>query len=186
MNNGALSGELMTLSETAEYLKVAEKTVLRLIHKKEIPSVKIASQWRFDRGLVDRWILSRMNVSDPDGLTELILKDPDSVPISRLIKEEFIIPGLTPGTRENVLNQLVRPLFETGMVNAPEEYTGRLIERENMMSTSLGRGVAMPHIRNPKENSSSIPAVVLGICREGTQFIAGSNELVYLFFFNIY
>ena len=46
MDNKVLSGNLMTLSEIANYLKVAEKTVLRMIQKDEIPCVKIASQWR--------------------------------------------------------------------------------------------------------------------------------------------
>ena len=182
MAKNMLSGDLMTLSEMADYLKVAEKTVLRMIQKKEIPCVKIASQWRFDRGLIDQWILSRMNSAETDELTRLILDDPDTVPLSRLIPEKYILTGLDATDREEILHSLVTPLFKEGLVHDIDEYTERLLERENMMPTTLGRGIAMPHIRNPRENLSGTPAIVMGICPGGIAFAPGSSELTYVFF----
>ena len=182
MENNALSGNLMTLSEIAEYLKVAEKTVLRMIQKNEIPCVKIASQWRFDRGLIDNWIMDKMNNTKEDELTRLLQDDADSVPLARLTSEDFIITDLQPGSRESLLRQLSAPLAGAGMVKDHERFVRKLIEREEMISTSLGHGIAMPHIRNPKENSSGKPAVVVGVCREGTDFGAPDGTEVKLFF----
>ncbi|HEB11433.1 MAG TPA: DNA-binding protein, partial [Spirochaetales bacterium] len=45
--------DIMTLSEVAQYLKLAEKTVLRMVHRGSIPAVKIASQWRFLRSVIN-------------------------------------------------------------------------------------------------------------------------------------
>lgn len=182
MKNKALSGNLMTLAEIAGYLKVAEKTVLRMIQKDEIPCVKIASQWRFDKGLIDEWILGKMHRSNTDELTLLMQKDADSVPLSRLTAEEFILTDLAAGDPETVLHELSKPLVDAGLVDNHDLFVSKLISRENMISTSLGNGIAMPHIRNPKENTSSRPVVVIGICSEGIEFGAADGAPVKLFF----
>ena len=182
MEFNSLSGNLMTLSEIADYLKVAEKTVLRMIQKNEIPCVKIASQWRFDRGMIDKWIMDKMNNTGADELTRLMQDDAESVPLSRLTSEKFILTDLEPGDRADILTRLSAPLVEAGMVADHGKFVKKLIEREDMISTALGNGVAMPHIRNPRENSSGKPAVVIGICKEGTDFAAADGEKVRLFF----
>ena len=182
MEHNTLSGNLMTLSEIAEYLKVAEKTVLRMIQKNEIPCVKIASQWRFDRGLIDNWILDKMNNTGIDELTRLMQDDADSVPLSRLTSEDLIITDLQPGNREDILSELSKPLVEAGFVKNHDKFVQKLIEREDMISTALGKCIAMPHIRNPRENSTGKPAVVIGICRKGTDFGAADGSPIKLFF----
>ena len=182
MENITLSGNLMTLAEIAGYLKVAEKTVLRMIQKNEIPCVKIASQWRFDKGLIDEWIFNKMQRTSTDELTKLMQKDADSVPLSRLTSEEFIITDLQPGDPETVLRALSKPLADAGLVENHEQFVSKLISRENMISTAVGRGIAMPHIRNPIENTSSRPVIVIGICREGIEFGASDDAPVKLFF----
>lgn len=182
MDNKVLSGNLMTLSEIANYLKVAEKTVLRMIQKDEIPCVKIASQWRFDKGLIDKWIIDKMHRTDTDELTRLMQKDADSVPISRLTSEDFIVTDLEPGDPESVLRELSLPLVTAGLVHDHEQFVSKLLSRENMISTSIGEGYAMPHIRNPQENTSSRPVVVIGICREGIEFDAIDDQPVKVFF----
>jgi PTS system nitrogen regulatory IIA component len=182
MENREQSDSLMTLSDIAGYLKVAEKTVLRMIQKNEIPCVKIASQWRFDRKLIDEWIAGKMNKVEADELTLLMQEDAESVPLSRLVAEDFIITDLKPGSRKKILSELSMPLVKAGLVEDHERFVQKLIEREEMMSTCLGRGVAMPHIRNPQENMSSTPAIVVGICREGTVFDLAGDDPVRVFF----
>ncbi len=182
MENKVLSGNLLTLAEIANYLKVAEKTVLRMIQKDEIPCVKIASQWRFDKGLIDDWILNKMNTIHTDDLTNLMQMDPDSVPLSRLTSEEFILTELAPGDAESVLRALSKPLVEAGLVNDHDAFVIKLLSRENMISTGLGNGVAMPHIRNPRENTSHRPVIVIGICKDGIEFGAIDGKPVKLFF----
>jgi PTS system nitrogen regulatory IIA component len=182
MDNKVLSGNLLTLAEIANYLKVAEKTVLRMIQKDEIPCVKIASQWRFDKGLIDDWILNKMNTIHTDDLTNLMQIDPDSVPLSRLTSEEFILTDLVQGDAESVLRALSKPLVDAGLVNDHDAFVIKLLSRENMISTGLGNGVAMPHIRNPRENTSSRPVIVIGICKDGIEFGALDGKPVKLFF----
>ncbi len=48
--------EILTTKQLAEYLQMDEVTIYRLARKGQIPSVKIAGQWRFKKGLIDEWI----------------------------------------------------------------------------------------------------------------------------------
>jgi excisionase family DNA binding protein len=48
--------ELMKLEEVADYLRVAEKTIYRLIDKRGIPATKVGHQWRFDKEDIDTWL----------------------------------------------------------------------------------------------------------------------------------
>jgi excisionase family DNA binding protein len=52
MNNG----DILTLPEMAELLRVAEKTVYTLAQRGEIPAFKVGGQWRFSRGAIEVWI----------------------------------------------------------------------------------------------------------------------------------
>ncbi|MFP4364361.1 MAG: helix-turn-helix domain-containing protein [Spirochaetia bacterium] len=44
-----MTSEIMTLSETAAYLKISEKSISRLIQKREIPYTKVGNQYRFSK-----------------------------------------------------------------------------------------------------------------------------------------
>ncbi len=47
---------ILTVTEVAEYLKVAERTIYRLAAAKKIPAFKVGGAWRFSRAEIDEWI----------------------------------------------------------------------------------------------------------------------------------
>ncbi len=47
--------EIMTLKETAKYLKIGKSTLYRMAREGKIPAVKIANQWRFRKDEIDKW-----------------------------------------------------------------------------------------------------------------------------------
>lgn len=49
-------GEILTIKEVAEYLKVTERTIYRLAGAKKIPAFKVGGTWRFSRADIDEWI----------------------------------------------------------------------------------------------------------------------------------
>jgi excisionase family DNA binding protein len=53
--------EILTLDEIAAYLKIAKRTVYRLVQKGEIPAFKLGGTWRFRRSELDRWIADSIN-----------------------------------------------------------------------------------------------------------------------------
>lgn len=48
--------EILTLRQVAEYLKVTERTLYRLVQEGQLPAFKVGNSWRFRRDDLDRWI----------------------------------------------------------------------------------------------------------------------------------
>ena len=61
-------GEILTIKEVAEYLKVTERTIYRLAGAKKIPAFKVGGTWRFSRADIDEWI-RRQSVDQSDDAT---------------------------------------------------------------------------------------------------------------------
>jgi len=56
MPSNTIEGEILTIREIAEYLKVTERTIYRLASAKQVPAFKIGGSWRFSRQDIDAWI----------------------------------------------------------------------------------------------------------------------------------
>ena len=181
MADKRISETLMTLSEVASYLKLAEKTVLRMAQKGEIPSVKIASQWRFMRPVIDNWLMKRMSTSQADGMSDF-LKTVSTIPISRLTGHNKILLDVPSGSKEEVLAHLIRPLACEKSITNEKAFLQKLIEREQMVSTAIGKKIALPHLRHPDPAIVVTPAVVIGMCREGVDFASIDGADTVLFF----
>jgi excisionase family DNA binding protein len=46
----------MTTDEVLDYLKVNSRTIYRLIHRGELPAVRVGRQWRFRQADLDAWL----------------------------------------------------------------------------------------------------------------------------------
>jgi excisionase family DNA binding protein len=57
---------LLTTAQVAEYLKVDKFTVYRLVTQKNIPAFKVGNQWRFNKDMIDAWLLKNSNLSYSD------------------------------------------------------------------------------------------------------------------------
>ena len=49
-------GEILTIKQVADYLKVTERTIYRLAAAKQIPAFKVGGTWRFSRAEINQWI----------------------------------------------------------------------------------------------------------------------------------
>jgi excisionase family DNA binding protein len=54
--------DLLTVKEVAEYLRVNQYTVYRLVSQKKLPAFKVGSQWRFERSVLDNWLKRQLNI----------------------------------------------------------------------------------------------------------------------------
>ncbi len=48
--------EIMTVKQVSQYLQTDEHTIYKLARSGQIPSLKIAGQWRFKKDVIDKWI----------------------------------------------------------------------------------------------------------------------------------
>ena len=57
-----MNNEIMTIQQAAEYLQVCDKTIRRLISRKELSDSKIGRSWRVKKSNIDEYLLQRRNI----------------------------------------------------------------------------------------------------------------------------
>ncbi|MFB6356086.1 MAG: PTS sugar transporter subunit IIA [bacterium] len=75
------------------------------------------------------------------------LEQSQSVSISDLLDESVIDANMEADSREEVFEQLVSLLEDSGKLRDPEATLEAIRERENILSTGIGNGVAIPHAK---------------------------------------
>ncbi len=99
--------------------------------------------------------------------------------LSEYVKKEFIIPELKSTTKQEVLRELLVP-FETEFLklNIKNAYNV-LIEREQLGSTGIGDGVAIPHGK-----LKEIENIIISVGRsfQGIDFDALDKKPCHIFF----
>ena len=56
MPTSTSEGDILTLKQVAEFLKVTERTIYRLAAAKKIPAFKVGGTWRFSKAEITEWI----------------------------------------------------------------------------------------------------------------------------------
>ncbi len=79
--------EVLTLSEAAAYLRVAEEDVARLAALKELPGRQIGSEWRFLKAGLPDWLRTPARISGRDAMLALAGAWKDDPDIDRIVQE---------------------------------------------------------------------------------------------------
>lgn len=99
--------------------------------------------------------------------------------ISDLLKKEIMIMDLTETTKSGVIEEMISKLKEKNMINDVDKFRSEILNREELSSTGLGEGIAMPHAKTSAVNT---PCVLFAKSKEGVDFESLDGEPAYLFF----
>jgi PTS system nitrogen regulatory IIA component len=97
------------------------------------------------------------------------------------VDPELAVVDLAPGDKRAILAQLVRPLAASLAISDPDKFLDGLLERENVVSTAVGGGIAVPHTRAQDPTNIKRTCLVLGLCRDGVAFDSLDSKPTYLF-----
>ena len=91
---------------------------------------------------------------------------------------EAIIPELSAADRDGAIAELVSALDKAGRLgnNNCQEIIKAVIERENEASTGMGKGVAVPHV---KDEAAKDMVAVVGLSSRGIDFSSLDKQPVY-------
>lgn len=64
-----------------------------------------------------------------------------------LITQDMVIEELASGSREGVLKEMVSFLKKRKKITKEKELYEKLLQREELGSTAIGEGVAIPHCK---------------------------------------
>jgi len=99
--------------------------------------------------------------------------------LSQLLRSSSIRLDVPAGSKEDLIRLMVSVLDGDGRLIDPEAVTQSLLERERVMSTGIGGGVAIPHAQSPGAREL---AVSFGRVREDLPFDALDGKPVRLVF----
>jgi fructose-specific phosphotransferase system IIA component len=100
---------------------------------------------------------------------------------SDFVKSKAINAGLTSTDKEGVIREMIASLVASGQLGGDEQESivEAILKREELGSTGIGRGIAVPHTKHPSVDQ---PVGAVGVSPTGVDFQSLDGEQVQLFF----
>jgi PTS system nitrogen regulatory IIA component len=134
-----IDDDILTIEEVAKYLRVSERTVYDWAQKGEIPSGKIGTVWRFKKSEIEKWVNDRLSVNK-------LLPQNGAIHLETIISPDRIL-FLNFSAKRDALLALADNLCLAPQIKNSQELAAEILKREELMSTAIGRGIAIPHVR---------------------------------------
>ncbi len=101
---------LMTVKETAEYLRIPLPTVYYLVQRGQLPAIQIGGRWRVKKDALDRDVLREEEQGQP---TVLVVDDDEAIQtMFKLFLKKAGFSRLVVGTGKDALAALEKQKFE--------------------------------------------------------------------------
>ena len=99
--------------------------------------------------------------------------------LTDVLNEDQINISLKSNTRDDCIRELISKLVETKIITNEKSIFNAVLEREKIMTTGVGNGIAIPHCKH--EDSPEF-AVCLGIQSKGLDFQSVDQKPVKIIF----
>ncbi len=180
-----MNSEVMDLEQVARYLQRDARDVARLATRGHLPARKVGGEWKFSRAEITHWVETQMHAYTEEELASLEGRPPGQTPellISTLLPEACVAVPLQARTRTSVLDELVAVAERSWQVYDPAAILQALKQREELGSTALEIGVAIPHPRRPLPNALGDSLIAYARTMTGIPFGGARGALTDIFF----
>jgi PTS system nitrogen regulatory IIA component len=185
----AMPYRTLTIQEVARMLGADVRRVERMAQRGEIPCQKVGGQFRFNRAEITEWLqrtvggMSDEHLAQVDaGMTQQRRTPQDEMIISPLLRLEAVTTNLGSRTKDSTLRELVALAEKTGLVLNSQELVEAVLHREELHSTAMENGIAIPHPRRPLPYAIAAPILAVARTTQGIVFGAPDGCLTDLFF----
>lgn len=139
----------LTVQEAARLLNVSTKTIYRWAADGRLPGYRVQKQYRFDRTELVEWATAQRISVDPAFEPDEPHPEHPVPTFAQALEWGGVHYRVEGSTRDEVLRATVTTL---GLVDDAERdlLLQGLISREELASTSIGDGFALPHLRSPQ------------------------------------
>ena len=101
---------LLTVKETAEYLRIPLPTVYYLVQRGQIPAIQIGGRWRIKKSSLDRDILRQDKQGQPTVL--VVDDDPDLQELFKAFLRKIGFSRVVVGTAKDAIHSLRKQKFD--------------------------------------------------------------------------
>jgi nitrogen PTS system EIIA component len=181
-----MGSDMMDLTQLASYLQRDVREVSKLASRGHLPGHKVGGEWRFARAEINQWLEGQLAGYSDQQLTALETRGHRDAEqeglIADLLSAASMAVPLTSRTRAGVLKDLVALAEQSWNVYDPGAILEAIRQREEMASTALPSGVAIPHPRRPLAKALGAPVMAYGRTVSGIPFGEPSGTLTDIFF----
>jgi PTS system nitrogen regulatory IIA component len=179
-----MGNDMMDVEQLATYLQRDVREVNKMASRGYLPGQKVSGQWRFARVEINHWIETQMPSYTEEELTALEAHGAQSEDpwLASLLSPACISVPLPATTRGSVLRELVKAAEQTWQVYDPHAILEAIRQREQLRSTALPNGVAIPHPHRPLPAALGESLVAYGRTASPIPFGAPNGNLTDIFF----
>lgn len=98
--------------------------------------------------------------------------------LAEILTTDLILYPVKAATKEEAISRLVDVLVKNGKLTEPKEAKSAVFKREEIMTTGVGKGVALPH---GKYAHTEEVLISFGISKDGVNFDAIDGQPVHIF-----
>lgn len=170
----------VTVHEAAALLDATEEQIYDWIEAENLPAQKMNDRYSINRSELLEWATARKMTVAPALFHQA--DDEDSIPsIAACLRRGGVHHHIDGKTREEIL----RSVFQVLPLDDEEEREMLLqlvLARESLGTTSVGDGIAIPHVRNPVVFSSDEPLLALCFIEPSAEFGSLDGKPIYALF----
>lgn len=180
---------IFNLNEVARYLHLTEEEILKRVKDQEIPFEKRGGRVVFRKASIDEWASQRILNLSERRLADYHAKSTRST--GMLLEHTAILPAMlergaldsamTAKTKASLLRDIVALAEHTKLVNDPKELLASLEAREELGSTAVPGGLALPHPRVHEPYLFTASFLVVGRTMQEIHFGASDGHPTSLF-----
>ncbi len=151
----------LSVKDLSKFLNVTERTIYRWIKQESIPFYRVHDQYRFNRVEILDWAtVKKINLS-PEILSDIPENDIVVSSLAQTLKKGGIYYHVAGKDKKALLRAAINLLSLPEVINK-ENILNAIFFLEELGSTGVGEGIAIPHARYPIVTDSS--DVIVSIC----------------------
>ena len=171
----------LTIHEIAQSLYLPLGTVRRWIRQGRIPIHKSGSGFVFNEDILSKWAVAHnLSFSLPKKILEKH-QDTELVNISSAVQRGGVFYDVKGEDVASTLKAAVRNI-DVLTNHSKETIYQRLLERENLTSTGIGKGIAIPHPHKPLHSADYQPFITVCFLEKPLEFSALDGKPVFVMF----
>lgn len=180
-----MGSDMMDMEELAAYLRRDVREVGKLASRGHLPGHKVGGEWRFARAEINQWLERQLPGYSDQQLAALdggSRGDPHGPLIGEWLSQDSVAVPLGASTRASALKGLVQLAEQSWQVYDPQALLESIRAREELGTTALPGGVAIPHTHRPLPSALGDSVIAYGRTLSGIPFGAPMGELTDIFF----
>lgn len=134
------------VEDVAELLNVSVATLRHWIQGGKIPSYRLNRQYRFSRVEIEDWIM-KQHLDHPGPPKSALPRGSEAYSLFRALHHGGIFEKVPGNNKETIIRSTCHALGQRLGFDS-EVVCEMLLDREAMMPTALGSGIAVPHTRD--------------------------------------